>query len=44
MSEIPTKPGTTKPTKKIKIIDCGINDLEEPYELSEHELDATEDL
>merc|ERR1711976_236430 len=44
IGEVPSDPNTAIPKKEVRIIDCGLNDLESKYDLSEAQLDATEDL
>jgi len=44
IGEVPVHTDTALPKKQVKIVDCGLNKIEKPYELKESELDSTEDL
>ena len=44
LGEVPSDPNTALPRKTVKIVDCGLNDLKEKYDLTEDQLDSTEDL
>jgi len=44
LGEVPSDPSTALPKIKVTITDCGVNDLTKKYELSEDQLDSTEDL
>jgi len=43
LGEVPSSSKTAVPDKKVTIIDCGLNNLKEKYELAEEQLDSTED-
>ena len=44
LGEVPSDDRTALPEKKVTVVDCGINFLKAKYELSEAQLDSTEDL
>ena len=44
LGEVPSDPNTAIPKKKVKIVDAGINNLKEKYDLTEDQLDSTADL
>ena len=44
LGEVPADPYTAIPKKRVKIIDCGMNELEAKYDLTQEELDSTADL
>lgn len=44
LGDVPADPNTSYPKKKVKIIDCGLNDIEKKYDLTEAQLDLQEDL
>ena len=44
IGDVKSNPDTAVPETKITIVDCGLNKLDKPYELSESDLDSTEDL
>ena len=44
LGEVPSNPNTAVPKKIVKIVDCGLNTLDKPYDLKESQLDSTEDL
>lgn len=44
LGEVPSDSNTAVPKKKVKVIDCGLNTLEEKYDLTEGQLDSEEDL
>jgi len=44
LGDVPSSSKTAIPKKKITIVDCGLNNLKEKYELTEDQLDTTEDL
>ena len=44
LGEVPSDDKTAVPKKKVTIIDCGLNKLNQKYELTEDQLDSTEDL
>ena len=44
INEVPVVENTATPAKRIKIIDCGMNDLERSYDLTEEQMASTEDL
>jgi len=44
IGEVPSDPTTAVPKKRVRIIDCGINQLDRKYDLTEEQLDLGEDL
>ncbi|KAK2162990.1 hypothetical protein NP493_1492g00010 [Ridgeia piscesae] len=44
INEVPVVDNTATPAKRIKITDCGMNDLERSYDLTEEQMASTEDL
>merc|ERR1712150_417360 len=44
IGNVPSDPKTAIPYKKVKIVDCGVNELESKYVLKESQLDSQEDL
>ena len=44
VGEVPADPHTAVPKNRVKIIDCGLNELDRKYDLSEDQLDSTDDL
>merc|ERR1712150_94058 len=44
IGEVESNPNTAVPKKKIKIIDCGINELEKKYDLQEDQLSLEADI
>ncbi|CAD5111182.1 DgyrCDS516 [Dimorphilus gyrociliatus] len=44
LGEVRADPNTAVPRKRVKIIDCGLNDLPKKYDLSEDDLDSEKDL
>ena len=44
IGDSPTLKGVATPRRKIRIVDCGVNELEKKYELTEDQLDSTEDI
>ena len=44
IGEVESDPNTAVPKKKIRIINCGLNDLQKKYDLTEDQLDSQEDL
>jgi len=44
IGNVPSDPNTAIPYKRVKIVDCGVNDLDAKYTLKENQLDSTEDL
>lgn len=44
LGEVPTDHTNARPKKQVRIVDCGVTELKEPYELKPSELDSTEDL
>ena len=44
IGEVESDPNNAVPKKRIKIIDCGLNELDRKYDLAEDQLDSTEDL
>lgn len=44
IGEVEADSNTAVPKKRIKIIDCGLNDIDKKYDLKEKQLDSTEDL
>ena len=44
LGEVPSSTKTAVPDHKVTIVDCGVNNLKEKYELTEDQLDSTEDL
>jgi len=44
IGEVPSDDKTAFPKKKVTIVDCGLNNLKEKYDLTEDQLDSTEDL
>ena len=44
LGEVPSDPNTAMPKKEVRIVDCGVNKLDEPYDLTTDQLDSTEDL
>lgn len=44
VGNVPVKPNTAIPERKIKIVDCGLNDLEKKYDLSDAQFLGTEDF
>ena len=44
VGEVPSDANTAVPKRRVKIIDCGLNELDRKYDLTEDQLDSTEDL
>jgi cyclophilin family peptidyl-prolyl cis-trans isomerase len=44
MGEVPADQQTAVPKRRIKIVNCGLNELDKKYDLTEDQLDSTEDL
>lgn len=44
LGEVRADPNTAVPRKRVKIIDCGLNELSKKYDLSEEDLDSEKDL
>ncbi|XP_064653321.1 peptidyl-prolyl cis-trans isomerase B-like [Lineus longissimus] len=44
VGNVKANPDTAVPETKVTIVDCGLNKLEKPYDLSGDDLDSTEDL
>jgi len=44
IGEVPSDPTTALPKVKVTVTDCGVNALEKKYDLTEEQLDATDDL
>ncbi len=44
IGEVPSDPNTAIPKHKIIITDCGMNDLDRKYDLTEEQIDSNEDL
>ena len=44
LGEVPSDENTAVPKKTVKIIDCGVNELSKPYDLSNEQVESTEDL
>ena len=44
LGEVESDPNTAIPKYKITIVDCGLNELDKKYDLTEEEADLTEDL
>jgi cyclophilin family peptidyl-prolyl cis-trans isomerase len=44
IGDVPSDPNNAVPKKRIKIIDCGLNELDRKYDLTEEQLESTEDL
>lgn len=44
LNELPTDPRNAWPMTKVKIVDCGLNPLQTKYELTEKQIDATDDI
>ena len=44
IGDVPADPNTAVPKKRVKIIDCGLNELDKKYDLTEDQLDSIEDL
>lgn len=44
LGEVPADPNTAVPKKRASITNCGLNDMEKKYDLTEDQLDLEEDL
>ena len=44
MGEVPANPHNAIPKKKVKLVDCGMNEIQGKYDLPEDWLDSQEDL
>ena len=44
LGEVPSNPYNAVPRKRVRIVDCGLNDFDRKYDLTEEQLDSTEDL
>ena len=44
MGEIRSDPHTAVPSKEIRIVDCGLNNIKQKYDLQANQLDLTQDL
>ena len=44
LGDVPSDENTAVPRRKVKIVDCGVNELDKPYDLEEDQLDSTKDL
>lgn len=44
LGEVPSDANTAVPKKRVKIVDCGMNDLDRKYDLTPDQLDAEDDL
>jgi cyclophilin family peptidyl-prolyl cis-trans isomerase len=44
LGEVPSDPNTAVPKKEVRIVDCGVNRLDKPYDLTKDQLESTEDL
>jgi cyclophilin family peptidyl-prolyl cis-trans isomerase len=44
IGELSTNPKTALPDLEVRIVDCGLNNLDRKYDLKPEELDSTEDL
>ena len=44
VGEVSADPNTAVPKTRVEIIDCGVNDLDRKYDLTEDQLDSSEDL
>jgi len=44
IGEVPSDPTTALPKVKVTVTDCGVNALDKKYDLTEEQLDATDDL
>lgn len=44
LGDVPADPYTAIPKKRIKIIDCGLNEVDEKYDLTEDQYDSTTDI
>ena len=44
LGEVPADPYTAVPKKRIRIVDCGVNELKDKYKLTEEQLDSQKDL
>jgi len=44
IGNVPADPNTAEPKKSVKIIDCGINNIEKKYDLTKEQLDSTDDI
>ena len=44
LGDVPSDSNTAVPRRKVKIVDCGVNDLAKPYDLTEDQIDSTKDL
>ena len=44
LGEVPSNPTNAKPRRSVRIVDCGLNNLKQKYELTTEQLDSTEDL
>jgi len=44
LGDVPSDANTAVPDKKVTIVDCGLNPMDRKYDLTEEQLDSTEDL
>ena len=44
LGDVPSDPNTAVPKRRVRILDCGLNSLEKKYDLTEDQIDSTEDL
>lgn len=44
LGEVTADPYTAVPKKRVKIVDCGLNELDDKYELTEEQIMSTEDI
>jgi len=44
LGEVPSDPQTAVPEHQVTIVDCGVNNLKEKYDITEDQLDSTDDL
>lgn len=44
LGDVPSDANSAVPKKRVRIIDCGLNELDRKYDITEDQLDITEDL
>lgn len=44
IGDVESDSNTAVPKKRVKIIDCGLNNVEKKYDLTESQIDSTDDI
>ena len=44
LGDVPSDPNTAVPKRRVRIIDCGLSELDAKYDLTDDQLDSSEDV